>query len=58
MELMSDASKTVELPPTGYDPARADHIRELVEAMRDADDPKERERLAEELALFIFGSSH
>ena len=46
-----------ELPP-GYDPARADHIRELWEAVHATDDPKEQERLWAELGEYILGPSH
>lgn len=59
---MSDTRKTPTLEPlpdlpADYDPARAEHIRELVESMRASNDPLERDRLADELSLFIFGSA-
>jgi hypothetical protein len=45
-----------ELPP-GYDPARAEHIRELWDAVHASDDPKEQERLWAELGQYILGPS-
>jgi hypothetical protein len=44
-----------ELPP-GYDPARAEHIRELWDAVHASDDPKEQERLWAELGQYILGA--
>ena len=45
-----------ELPP-GYDPARAEHIRELWDAVHRSTDPEEQERLWAELGEYILGPS-
>jgi hypothetical protein len=50
--------ETREIPTKStleYDPARGQHIDELVEQIRTAEDPAERARLKEELREFIFG---
>jgi hypothetical protein len=53
-DLASDSMP--ELPPN-YDPARAEHIRELWAAMHASHDPLEQARLWDELGEYILGLS-
>jgi hypothetical protein len=54
---MREPDKTITDLPPGYDPARANRLRELGEQLIAASDPQEIDRLKRELRAFLIGTT-